>query len=120
MQSLNTLTFNPDSLTVTINGLNKLWGFKNTISIPYAQIIGATVDNDILSDFKGIRRIGLHLPGKYVGTFTHHHELTFYNACVNYQDTIVIQLRHHHFERLVLGVADGKSLVNAINRHRLY
>ena len=120
MQALNTLTFNTDSLTVTITGLNKLWGFKNTITIPYAQIVGATMDNGILSEFKGVRLAGLSFLGKYVGTFKHHQTLTYYNARVNYQDTIIIQLRHHHFDRLVLSVPNGKAIVNDINRHRLY
>ena len=52
-----------NDLVVVIEGLDKLWAFKSSLTIPLANVRGATADPGIAADPKGIRAPGAHLPG---------------------------------------------------------
>lgn len=114
--AINSITFGEHSLTVAVNGIDKMWSFKSELVIPYEHVAGATLDKDVLADYKGIRWPGLSIPGKYAGTFILHGEKTFYNAEVGEDDVIVIQLHNEEYVRLVLSVDDGADVVNQINQ----
>lgn len=51
-----------DDLVVVIEGLDKLWAFKGSLTIPLAHVRGATVDPGIAAEPKGVRAPGSHLP----------------------------------------------------------
>ena len=44
--AINSVTFGEQTLTITINGLDKMWSFKSNLVIPYTHIAGATLDNE--------------------------------------------------------------------------
>jgi hypothetical protein len=117
--SINSINFEESTLTIKINGLDKMWSFKSNFVIPYANIAGATLDQEALDEKKGMRWPGLSIPGKYAGTFILDGEKTFYNAEVGEGDIIVIQLRNEEYARLVLSVDDGHALVDQINERAI-
>ncbi|WP_280633856.1 hypothetical protein [Weissella cibaria] len=40
--AINSVTFGEQTLTITINGPDKMWSFKSNLVIPYTHIVGAT------------------------------------------------------------------------------
>ncbi|WP_245150326.1 hypothetical protein [Weissella cibaria] len=70
-----------------------------------------------MAEPKGMKCLGLRVPGKYAGTFILEGEKTFYNAEIGGSDVIVVQLHDEEYVRLVLSVDDGVDIVNAINKH---
>ena len=102
------------TLEIEPQGLDKMWSFKRKLVIPIEHVLGASEDPGILDDAKGLRAPGLHVPGKWAGTFTEHGEKTFWNV-TRPESPIVIQLKGEHYDRLVLGVEHPHELVNRIN-----
>ncbi|MFE7533845.1 hypothetical protein ACMZ5F_03815 [Streptomyces rhizosphaericola] len=100
-----------DSLVVVMEGLDKLWAFKTRLTIPLANVRGATVDPGIATDFKGIRAPGTHIPGVIIaGTFHHDGDKVFWDVR-DASKAIVVELADEEYTRLVLQVDDPRAAV---------
>lgn len=114
----NTVTVDDTTLTVTVNGLDRLWSFTKGMKIPLAHVMGATVDPGMRLAKRGaIRTPGLSTPGKHAGTFKFEDGDTEFWNIQQPEQPLVIQLRNEKFDRLVLGVADPRGTADAINNH---
>lgn len=102
------------TLEVEPQGLDKMWSFTGKLVVPLEHVLGASEDPGILDDAKGLRAPGLHVPGKWAGTYLEHGETTFWNV-TRPESPIVIQLKDEHYDRLVLGVEHPRELVDRIN-----
>ena len=102
------------TLEVEPQGLDKMWSFKRKLVVPLEHVLGASEDPGILDDTKGLRAPGLHVPGKWAGTYMEHGEKTYWNV-TRPESPIVIQLKDEHYDRLVLGVKHPRELVDQIN-----
>ncbi|MER7499646.1 hypothetical protein [Nonomuraea pusilla] len=103
-----------DTLTVVIEGLDKLWALKSSLSIPLSNVRGATADPGIVMESKGIRAPGTHLPGVITaGTFHVDGERVFWDV-QNAAKAIVIQLADERYARLVVQVDDPRATVALI------
>ena len=111
---MNLITVTERELVVEPRGLDKMWSFTRRLAIPLAHVRGATHASGMNREPKGIRAPGLHLPGKWAGTFTRDGERAFWNVSDN-DRTIVIELTDEHYARLVLTVDDPASAVDLIN-----
>lgn len=112
---MNTVTLTDTTLDVEPTGLDKLWSFTRKLEIPIAHVRGATFDPGANAEPKGLRGPGLHVPGKWSGTFTRDGEKSFWNVSTP-GDTIVIELAgEEHFQRLFLTVDEPRAVVDAIN-----
>jgi hypothetical protein len=112
----NTVTIEDGRLVVEPVGLNKLWGLRRRITVPLAQVRGATYDPGATHAGKGVRAPGLGLPGvKWVGTFYKDGDKCYWNVRAGGQ-TIVIELGDGApFARLHLTVGDGRAVVDRVN-----
>ncbi|MFB8102093.1 MULTISPECIES: hypothetical protein [Streptomyces] len=100
-----------DNLVVVMEGLDKLWAFKSRLTIPLANVRGATVDPGIATDFKGIRAPGSHIPGVIIaGTFHHDGDKVFWDV-KDASKAIVVELADEEYTRLVLQVDDPRAAV---------
>ncbi|MDF6066814.1 hypothetical protein AB0K64_28965 [Streptomyces sp. NPDC053741] len=100
-----------DNLVVVMEGLDKFWAFKSRLTIPLANVRGATVDPGIATDFKGIRAPGSHLPGVIIaGTFHHDGDKVFWDV-KDASKAIVVELADEEYTRLVLQVDDPRAAV---------
>ncbi|MER6651854.1 hypothetical protein ABT248_15065 [Streptomyces sp. NPDC000971] len=100
-----------DNLVVVMEGLDKLWAFKSRLTIPLANVRGATVDPGIATDFKGIRAPGSHLPGVIIaGTFHHDGDKVFWDV-KDASKANVVELADEEYTRLVLQVDDPRAAV---------
>ncbi|MDF7640503.1 hypothetical protein PT279_02710 [Bifidobacterium sp. ESL0784] len=114
----NTVTVDDTTLTVTVNGLDRLWSFTKGMKIPLTHVMGATVDPGMRLAKRGaIRTPGLSTPGKHAGTFKLEDGDTEFWNIQQPEQPLVIQLRGEKFDRLVLGVTDPRGTADAINNH---
>ncbi|KRL96271.1 hypothetical protein [Limosilactobacillus equigenerosi] len=110
----NKVTLTPDALIIIPQGLDKLWALKKQLTIPLSHVMGATIDPEILQEFKGLRAPGTNVPGYTAGTFHHDGRKTFYNL-KHTSTPVVIQLTNDDYDQLVLGIDDARKLVDQIN-----
>ena len=105
-----------DNLTVVIEGLDKLWAFKGSLTIPLTNVRGATADPGISTDPKGIRAPGSHVPGVITaGTFHQDGEKIFWDV-KDPSKAIVIELADERYRRLILQVDDPRATVTLIEK----
>ncbi|MGO2722681.1 MAG: PH domain-containing protein [Lactobacillus sp.] len=110
----NKVTLTADKLVVIPQGLTKITALKTKIAVPLAHVLGASIDNGILKESKGLRLPGTAVPGYWTGSFFKDGEESFFNVKMSDQ-AVVIQLKDEKYTRLILGVANPTELVNAIN-----
>lgn len=105
----------PDRLLVRMRGLRVLWAFKRGFDIPLGHVRGATLDDGIFHEPKGLRAPGLHVPGYVaVGSFRRQGEWTFWE--VKSRDrAVVVELTGERYARLVLEAEDPRGAVDRIN-----
>jgi hypothetical protein len=103
-----------DRLTVTIEGLDRLWTLKHRLEIPLAQVTGAEADPEVVRGWKGWRGPGTHLPGAIVaGTFHQDGDRVFWDVH-DPTRAVVLHLTDERYARLVVEVADPATTVAAI------
>ncbi|CAL9444218.1 hypothetical protein SUDANB171_02296 [Streptomyces sp. enrichment culture] len=100
-----------DDLVVVIEGLHKVWALKSSLTIPLANVRGATVDPGMIAEPKGIRAPGTRVPGLITaGTFHLHGEKVFWDVR-DPAKTVVVELADEEYARLVLQVDDPRATV---------
>jgi hypothetical protein len=108
------VTVEGDTLVVKITGLDKLWALKSSLSIPLANVRGATADPGILREPKGLKAPGTRVPGVITaGTFHIDGERVFWDVH-DASKAVVIELTDERYARLVVQVADPRAAVTAI------
>jgi hypothetical protein len=101
-------------LVVDVEGLDKLWALKSRLSIPLANVRGATLDPGMVRERKGVRAPGTHVPGVIVaGTFHHEGERVFWDVR-DAAKAVVIELDDEQFARLVVQVEDPAATVDLV------
>lgn len=111
---MNTVTVTDRTVTVEPQGLDKLWSLTRRLEFPADHVRGATFDPGANSEPKGIRSPGLHIPGKWAGTFQRDGEKSFWNVSAP-DRTVVIELAGEDYDRLYLTVDDPRTVVDRIN-----
>jgi hypothetical protein len=105
-----------DDLIVEIEGMDKLWALKSRLTIPLANVRGATIDPGMVAEPKGVRAPGAHVPGVITaGTFHRDGERVFWDVH-DAARAVVIELADERYTRLVIEVADPRATVELIER----
>ncbi|MGI5499211.1 hypothetical protein [Lentzea sp. CA-135723] len=103
-------------LVVEMEGLDKLWALKSRLTIPLANVRGATVDPGIVDEPKGIKAPGTHVPKVITaGTFHHDGEKVFW-AVRDAQKAVVVELADETYTRLVVEVDDPRAVVEMVEK----
>lgn len=103
-------------LIIEIEGMDKLWALQSRLTIPLANVRGATADPGIAKDPKGLRAPGTHLPGVITaGTFHADGERVFWDVR-DPAGAVVVELRDERFARLVIEVTDPRATVTLIEQ----
>ena len=109
------ITTDGTTLTIEMTGMHKLYALRSRIEIPLANVRGATADPDAVTEPKGIRAPGTHVPGLIVaGTYYSQGERTFWDV-TDPSKTVVIELDDEKYDRLIVGVDDPQATVAAVN-----
>ncbi|MDQ2666815.1 MAG: hypothetical protein M3Z05_12480 [Gemmatimonadota bacterium] len=95
-----------------VQGWDKLWAFRSRLEIPVEHILAARVDPEPAKGWwHGLRLPGTQIPGLLTaGSFYQDKGMVFYDVH-NPENTIVLELEHEHYKRLVIEVADPAAAV---------
>ncbi len=104
-----------ETIFFEVKGWDKLWAFKGHLEIPISHITGASTDTEIAKGWwHGFRAPGTQVPGIITaGTFYQDGKRVFWDVH-NPENTIVIELDHEHYDKLVIEVEDPITIVNLI------
>jgi len=106
-----------DKAVFEVEGWDKLWALRSRLEIPLAHIRGAHADpNPAMGWFQGLKLAGTDLPNFFkAGTFYQQGGLIFWDVA-NPDKTIVIELEHEHYSKLIVEVSDPNAAVNLIGK----
>ena len=95
-----------------VKGWDKLWALASSLDIPLEHIHAARVDPEPARGWwHGVRLPGTNIPGLLTaGSFYQHGGFVFYDVH-DPEKTIVLDLDHEYYKRLVIEVADPAATV---------
>ena len=99
----------------TVQKWDKLWALRSQLEIPLDHILSVRADPEPAKGWwHGLRLPGTQIPGLLTaGTFYHDGEWVFYDVH-DPEGTIVLELDHEHYKRLVIEVADPTAAVSLL------
>ena len=102
-----------------VRGQDKLWSLRSRLELPLAHIKGAHADpQPAMGWFQGLKLAGTALPNLFrAGTFYQDGGLVFWDVR-HPEKTIVVELAHETYRKLVIEVADPDVAVALINNAR--
>lgn len=104
-----------DSAIFEVEGWDKLWSLRSQLRIPLSHIRDVHQDPEpAMGWFEGLRIAGTNVPNIFrAGPFYQHGELVFWDVHQP-ENTIVIELEHERYKKLIVEVADPKHEVEKI------
>jgi hypothetical protein len=110
-----TIAITDEALIVHVTGVDRILAFKSTITVPLTHVTEITQDaTEAGKVFHGLRLPGTAIPGVLTaGSFRASGEWTFWDVH-DPDNAVVIGLDHEHYSRLVVGVDDPGSAVEAV------
>ena len=101
-----------DRVRFEVEGWDRLWALKSQLEIPLAHIQAVRADPEPARGWwHGIRLPGTQIPGLLTaGSFYQSGGFVFYDVH-DPERTVVIELDHEHYQRLVIEVADPADVV---------
>ena len=111
------ITIDGEKAIFEVQGWDKLWSLRSQLEIPLSHIRGAYVDPEpAMGWFQGLKLAGASLPNIFrAGTFYQQGELVFWDVH-NPERTIVIELEHERYKKLIIEVENPEQEVEKINR----
>jgi hypothetical protein len=106
------ITIEGDRVRFEVEGWDKLWSLKSQLEIPLAHIDSVRADPEPARGWwHGFRLPGTQIPGVLTaGSFYQHGGMVFYDVH-DPEGTIVVELDHEQYERLIVEVADPAEAV---------
>ena len=117
------ITVAGDKAVFEVEGWDKLWSLRSRLEIPIAHLKAVHPDpKPAMGWFDGLKLMGTAIPHIFrAGTFYQEGGLVFWDVS-NPEKTIVIELEHERFTKLIIEVADPNGAVtlleNAISQGR--
>ncbi len=98
-----------------VQGWDRLWSLRSQLGIPLEHIHAVRIDPEPARGWwHGFRLPGTQIPGLLTaGTFYQDGDWVFYDVH-DPERTIVLELDHEHYRRLVIEVADPSAAVAAL------
>lgn len=109
-----------DVVVFEVIGFDKLWTFRSSLQIPLAHITDIYADpNPAMGWFQGTKIVGVGMPDIFkAGIFYQEGEFVFWDVR-HPESTIVVELTHEQFTKLVVEVAEPDIVVRAV-REAIY
>lgn len=106
-----------DRVRFDVEGLDKFWAFKSRLEFPLAHIRAAQIDPEAARGlWHGLRMLGSNIPGVLTaGTFYQDGGIVFYDVH-DPERTIVLELEHETYKRLIVEVEDPQKTRTMIER----
>ena len=112
-----TIKIDGDKAIFEVQGWDKLWSLRSRLEIPLSRIKGARIDPaPAMGWFQGLKLAGTDVPNIFrAGTFYQQGELVFWDVHEP-KNTIVIDLDHERYKKLIIEVADPEQEIKKINQ----
>src|SRR5215470_9530567 len=96
-----------DTVSFEVEGWDKLWSLRSRLEIPLTHIKGAHADpKPAMGWFSGLKLAGTGIPNIFkAGVFYQEGNIVFWDVH-NPEKTIVVDLEHEHFAKLIIEVVD--------------
>ena len=109
------ITITPDGVLFEVEGWDKVWSLRSKLTIPLAHIKDAHADPEpAMGWFQGLKVAGTDMPNIFrAGTFFQHGELVYWDVHEP-ANTIVIELEHERYKKLIIEVADPMAEVRKL------
>jgi hypothetical protein len=109
------ITVQDDRLHMDVQSWDQLWAMRGHLDIPLAHITGVRADPEAARGWwHGIRLLGTQVPGLLTaGTFYEQGGVVFYDVHKP-ENTIIIELSHERYRRLIIEVEDPAAAVKTI------
>jgi hypothetical protein len=106
------VTVETDHVRFDVQAWDKLWALKSELEIPLSHIRAVRVDPEPARGWwHGLRLPGTQIPGILTaGTFYQSDGAVFYDVH-DPERTIVVDLEHEHYKRLVIEVENPQAAV---------
>jgi hypothetical protein len=106
-----------DRIRLEVQGWDKFWALKSQLEFPLAHITSVRHDPEPARGWwHGIRLPGTNIPGVLTaGSFYQHDGAVFYDVH-DPEQTVVFELEHEHYRRLVVEVSDPAAVVDMVTR----
>jgi hypothetical protein len=110
------ISINRDRVRFEVEGWDKLWAFKSRLEIPLAHIRSVRIDPEPARGWwHGLKLAGTGIPGVFTaGTFIQSDGAVFFDVH-DPERTIVLELDHEHYKRLVLEVSSPEAALALLN-----
>jgi hypothetical protein len=110
------ISIEADRAVFEVEGWDQLWSLRSRLEIPLAHINGARIDNHpAMGWLQGVRLAGTDLPNLFrAGTYYQDGGLVFWDVR-HPEKTIVVDLNHERYQKLVIEVEDPEAAVALIN-----
>jgi hypothetical protein len=105
-----------DRVRFEVEGWDKLWALRSQLEIPLAHIREVRIDPDAARGWwHGLRVGGTNMPGLLTaGTFYQAGDGWVFFDVHDPERSVVIELEHEHYRRLVIEVADPPAVVEQL------
>jgi hypothetical protein len=112
-----TIKIDGDKAIFEVQGWDKLWSLRSRLEVPLSHIKGACIDPaPAMGWFQGLKLAGTDLPNIFrAGTFYQQGELVFWDVHEP-KNTIVIDLDHERYKKLIIEVEDPEQEIKKINQ----
>jgi hypothetical protein len=110
------ITIQADKTFFEVEGWDKLWSLRSRLEIPLVHIKGAHVDpHPAMGWFQGLKLAGSDIPNIFrAGTFYQDGNMVFWDVH-HPEKTIVVDLEHERYARLIIEVEDPAAAVRVLN-----
>jgi hypothetical protein len=104
-----------DKVVFEVEGWDKLWSLRSRLEIPLAHVKGVHADpQPAMGWFDGLKLVGTAIPHIFrAGTFYQEGDLIFWDVR-NPEKTIVIELEHERFDKLIIEVDEPDAAVRLL------
>ena len=109
------ITIDGQNAVFEVVGWDKLWSLRSRLTIPLAHITSVYSDPEpAMGWFDGLKIAGTAVPNIFrAGTFYQHGELVFWDVH-HPEKTIVIELEHERYKKLIVEVENPPGEVKKI------
>jgi hypothetical protein len=112
-----TISIKAELIHLDVEGTDKFWSLRSHLEFPVSHIRSVAVDPGAARGWwHGLRLFGSNIPGVLTaGTFYQQGGIVFYDVH-DPERTIVIELDHEHYQRLIVEVEDPEGAMAMIER----
>ncbi|HJP85189.1 MAG TPA: hypothetical protein VJ852_04325 [Gemmatimonadaceae bacterium] len=105
-----TIIIADDRIHFEVEGIDKMWALRSHLEFPVSHIKSVRVDPEAAAGWwHGVKLWGSNIPGVLTaGTFYQNSGVVFYDVH-DPTRTIVIELDHEHYDRMIVEVADPEQ-----------